>query len=76
MARFLKGKLKAYRKQYYSSNTKKALQLKGLNYKCNTDIRNESERESYHSKPASEANNVNIMPCMQVHYRLHNTMHM
>ena len=54
MARFSKRKLKAYRKQYYSSNTKKALQLKSLNYKCNADVRKESERESYHSKPVSK----------------------
>ena len=54
MARFSKRKLKAYRKQYYSSNTKTALQLKSLNYKCNADVRKESERESYNSKPVSK----------------------
>ena len=54
MARFSKRKLRAYRKQYYSSNTKKALQLKSLNYKCNADVRKESDRESYHSKPDSK----------------------
>ena len=54
MARFSKRKLKAYRKQYYSSNTKKALQLKSLNYKCNADVRKDSDRESYHSKPVSK----------------------
>ena len=44
MARFSKRKLKAYRKQYYSSNAKKALKLKGLNNKCNTDVRKQSNR--------------------------------
>ena len=54
MARFSKRKLKAYRRQYYSSNTKKALQLKSHNYKCNADLRKESDRDVYHSKPASK----------------------
>ena len=52
MARFSKRQLKAYRKQYYSSNTKKALQLKRLNYKCNADARKESDREAYESRSA------------------------
>ena len=54
MAHISKRKLKAYRKQYYSSNAKKAIKLKSLNYKCNTDVRKQSNRELYHSKPASK----------------------
>ena len=52
MAHFLKSNLKAYRKQYSSSNTKKALQLKSHNYKCNVDVRKESDRETYESRSA------------------------
>ena len=54
MVRFSKHKQKAYRKRYYSSNEEKALQLKSLNYKCNADLRKESDRASYLSRSASK----------------------
>ena len=54
MGHFSKRKQKAYRKRYYSNNADKALQRKSLNYKCNADLRKESDRESYLSRSASK----------------------
>ena len=45
MAHFSKHKVKAYRRQHYSSNTKDALELKSNNYKSNADLRKESDRD-------------------------------
>ena len=53
MARFSKRKQKVYRKQYYSNNKEKALQLKKEDYKCNAVVRLESDRESYKWNPAN-----------------------
>ena len=52
MARFSKCKQKAYRKQHYSSNKKKSLQNKQLNYKCNADVRKQTDRDSYQARSA------------------------
>ena len=54
MARFSKRKQRAYRRQFYSSNKEKALELRETDYKCNADLRKASERESYGSKPSSK----------------------